>query len=100
MKKYGGTNNITIFNWSVQARIFLYVSILPILSIARLILFALVIEKLDLSIAFAIRYGASIAIIAIVSFFIFSEPFTWLKMGYIVCILVGLIGLSLSGVKY
>lgn len=100
MKKYGGTNTITIFNWHVQARVALYTSILPLLSIARLVLFALVIEKLDLSIAFAIRYGASIAIIAVISFFVFAEPFTWVKLGYLSLLLIGLIGLSLNGIKY
>jgi multidrug transporter EmrE-like cation transporter len=100
MKKYGGTNTITVFHWHLQARVVLYTTILPLLSLARLILFALVIEKLDLSIAFAIRYGASIAIIAVISFFAFAEPFTWVKLGYLALLLVGLVGLSLNGIKY
>ncbi len=100
MKRFGTNETIFVLRFEVQSKVLLYGFLLPLLSLMRLVLFAMVVEKLDLSIAYAIRYGASIALVALVGFFAFSEAFSWIKLGALALTVIGLIGLSLSGVKY
>lgn len=100
MKRFGGNETIFVLRFEVQSKVLLYGFLLPLLSLMRLVLFAMVVEKLDLSIAYAVRYGASIALVALVGFFAFSEAFSWIKLGALALTVIGLIGLSLSGVKY
>ncbi len=48
--------------------------------------------------AYAVWTGGSIAAVALVGVFLFNEPATLLRMGSIMLILIGMIGLRLSGV--
>lgn len=80
-----------------------YGAILPLLSLGRLVLFAQVIRAgsgVDLSVAYSIRYGLSIALVAVAGVLLFKEEITIFKTICIIMVVLGLIGLNLQGTKF
>ncbi len=59
----------------------------------------LALKKIDVSTAYAIWSGAGTAIITVIGIAYFREPATILKLLSIVLIILGVVGLNLSGVK-
>ncbi|MDE0202205.1 MAG: multidrug efflux SMR transporter [Rhodospirillaceae bacterium] len=59
-------------------------------------LLAIVLKKLDLGLTYAIWSGIGTATIALIGFIWFKEPMGPLKVGSIVLIIVGVVGLNLS----
>jgi multidrug transporter EmrE-like cation transporter len=79
-----------------------YGAILPTLSLGRLILFSQVIRAgsgVDLSVAYSIRYGLSIALVAVAGVLLFKEEITVFKIVCILMVVFGLIGLNFQGSK-
>lgn len=54
------------------------------------------VKKLELSIAYAIWSGVGTLLIALIGLFWFKEPLTILKIGSMVLVIAGVIGLNLS----
>lgn len=61
--------------------------------------FIYALKTMDLSLTYAIWAGLGLALIAAISILYFKEPVTVPKMVFVGLILIGVIGLSLSGVK-
>jgi len=61
--------------------------------------FIYALKTIDLSITYAIWAGVGLALIAAIGVLYFKEPVTVPKMVFVGLILIGVIGLSLSGVK-
>ena len=61
--------------------------------------FIYALKTIDLSITYAIWAGLGLALIAAIGVLYFKEPMTVPRMIFIGLILIGVIGLSLSGVK-
>ena len=61
--------------------------------------FIYALKTIDLSITYAIWAGLGLALIAAIGVLYFKEPMTVPRMLFIGLILIGVIGLSLSGVK-
>ena len=59
-------------------------------------LLAIVLKKLDLGLTYAIWSGIGTATIVLIGFIWFKEPMGTLKVGSIVLIIVGVVGLNLS----
>ena len=59
-------------------------------------LLAIVLKKLDLGLTYAIWSGIGTATIALIGFIWFKEPMGPLKVGSIMLIIVGVVGLNLS----
>lgn len=59
--------------------------------------FIYALKTLDLSISYAIWAGVGLALIAAIGILYFKEPVTVPKIVFMVLILIGVIGLSLSG---
>lgn len=57
----------------------------------------LVLKKLDISVAYAVWSGLGTALIATLGIFLFQEPTTALKVVSILLIILGVVGLNLSG---
>jgi small multidrug resistance pump len=57
-------------------------------------------RRIDLSIAYAVWAGLGTALIAVIGMVYFREPLTLLKFGSLLLIILGVIGLHLSGVKH
>ena len=60
--------------------------------------FIYALKTIDLSITYAIWAGIGLALIAAIGILYFKEPVTVWKMVFIGLILIGVVGLSLSGV--
>jgi len=60
-------------------------------------LLALVLKRLDLGIAYAVWAGVGTAITAVIGVALFGEAMTALKIGCILLIIGGVVGLNLSG---
>jgi small multidrug resistance pump len=58
--------------------------------------FTFALKKLDLSLSYAIWAGAGTALIAAIGVIWFKEPLTALKVGSIVIIVIGIVGLNMS----
>jgi small multidrug resistance pump len=56
-------------------------------------------RRLDISMAYAIWAGLGTALIAVIGMAFFREPLTLLKLGSLLLIILGVVGLHLSGVK-
>ena len=56
-------------------------------------------KTIDLSIGYAIWAGLGLALVTTIGIIYFKEPATIQKMAFIVLILIGVIGLSLSAVR-
>jgi small multidrug resistance pump len=61
--------------------------------------FIYALKTIDLSVTYAIWAGLGLALIAAIGILYFKEPVTVPRMVFIGLILVGVIGLSLSGVR-
>ena len=61
--------------------------------------FIYALKTIDLSITYAIWAGLGLALIAAIGILYFKEPVTVPKMVFVGLILIGVIGLSLSGVR-
>jgi len=61
--------------------------------------FIYALKTIDLSITYAIWAGLGLALIAAIGVLYFKEPMTVQRMVFMGLILIGVIGLSLSGVK-
>jgi len=61
--------------------------------------FIYALKTIDLSITYAIWAGVGLALIAAIGVLYFKEPVTVPKMVFVGLILIGVIGLSLHGVK-
>jgi small multidrug resistance pump len=57
-------------------------------------------KKIDVSSAYAIWSGAGTALITVIGIAYFREPATIIKLVSIVLIIIGVVGLNLSGVKH
>lgn len=60
-------------------------------------LLALVLKRIDLGIAYAVWAGVGTAITALIGIALFGEGMTLVKLGFIGLIVVGVVGLNLSG---
>ena len=60
------------------------------------VLFALALKKLDLGLSYAIWAGIGTAVIAMIGYIWFKEPMGPLRIGSIVLIIIGVVGLNLS----
>jgi small multidrug resistance pump len=63
---------------------------------ASLVALIFVLKKMPVSVAYAIWAGLGTALIAVIGMFWFKEPFTIIKLGSILLIVIGIIGLELS----
>jgi small multidrug resistance pump len=54
-------------------------------------------KKIDMSMAYAVWAGVGTALITLVGIFFFKEPATMLKLASIALIIIGVVGLHLSG---
>jgi small multidrug resistance pump len=59
-------------------------------------LFSVVVKTIDLSVAYGIWSGMGTLLVFIVGIFIFGENLSWLKVGSIILIILGVIGLKWS----
>jgi len=67
-----------------------------ILSLAA---FTYALKKIDMSMAYAVWAGVGTVLITLVGIFFFKEPATMLKLASIILIIIGVVGLHLSGSK-
>jgi len=56
-------------------------------------------KKIDISIAYAVWSGIGTAVVAVIGFTYFKESMTMLKIASICLIIIGVVGLNLSGAK-
>lgn len=56
----------------------------------------IVLKYIDLSVAYAIWCGVGIALVACIGFFYFKEPLTAQRIGSLLLIIIGVVGLQLS----
>lgn len=68
--------------------------------LASTIVLAVVVKTIDISIAYAVWAGLGIVLITIIGVFTFNEPLTWLRVTCIGLIIVGVVGLNLSGTAH
>jgi small multidrug resistance pump len=73
--------------------------IFPMLAcyIGSLLLFSLVLKKIEIGIAYALWAGIGTALIAVVGIIFFKEVLNVQKMVFIIFILVGVVGLNMIG---
>lgn len=71
-----------------------------ILYILSLIMLSLALKKIEVGIAYAIWSGFGIALIAAIGIVFFKESLTLSKIIFLSFIIIGVLGLNLSGVKY
>jgi small multidrug resistance pump len=64
---------------------------------ASLVMLTLALKKWDVSVAYAIWSGLGTALIVVVGVFWFGEALTWMRAVSILLILIGVVGLNLSG---
>lgn len=70
-----------------------------ILYLVSLGLLGLSLNKIDVSIAYAIWSGLGTALIVLIGVFFAGEAMTWSKLFFIALIVVGAIGLNLTGAE-
>lgn len=63
-------------------------------------LLSIVVKSIDLSVAYAVWAGLGIVLITFVGVAAFNEPLTWLRLSCIALIIVGVVGLNLSGTPH
>ncbi len=61
---------------------------------------SIALKKIDISVAYAIWSAAGIVILTIIGVFIFNENINTLKVVSIALIVIGVVGLNLSGVSH
>lgn len=59
--------------------------------------FSVALKKIDISVAYVVWSGLGTALIVSIGALLFKEPFTAMKLFYIALIMVGVIGLNMSG---
>jgi small multidrug resistance pump len=64
--------------------------------IASMAALTMALKRIDMSVAYAIWAGVGVSLITIVGLFIFKEELSLLKLGSILLIVVGVVGLHLS----
>lgn len=62
-----------------------------------LTMLTLALRRIDVSVAYAIWSGLGTALIAVIGIAVFREPLTAMKIGSIVMIILGVVGLNLAG---
>lgn len=67
---------------------------------ASFAILAMALKRIDVSVAYSIWAGVGTALIAIIGVLYFKEPFSLLKGVSIVLIIVGVIGLNMSGTNH
>jgi small multidrug resistance pump len=65
--------------------------------IPSFLMLSLALRKIDVGIAYAIWSGVGTATIAIIGILFFQEPLNWVKVVSLGLIILGVIGLNLSG---
>ena len=73
-----------------------FTALLFVLYGASFVLFALALKKLDLGLSYAIWAGIGTAVIAVIGYIWFKEPMGPLRIGSILLIIIGVVGLNLS----
>lgn len=68
--------------------------------LVSLTLLTLALKRIDVSVAYAIWSGLGTATIAVIGFAFFREPVTAMKVGSILLIILGVVGLNLSGAAH
>jgi quaternary ammonium compound-resistance protein SugE len=58
----------------------------------------LAVKEIPAATAYAVWTGGSVAAVTVVGFYLFGEPATLLRIGSILLILIGMVGLRLDGV--
>lgn len=66
---------------------------------ASFFVLALALKKVDVSVAYAVWAGMGTALIAVIGIYFFHEPLSLIKVISIVLIIIGVVGLNLSGIK-
>lgn len=66
---------------------------------ASFFVLALALKKVDVSVAYAVWAGMGTALIAVIGIYFFQEPLSLIKVISIVLIIIGVVGLNLSGIK-
>ena len=64
---------------------------------ASFVLLTLALKQIQVTVAYAVWSGIGTILIAIIGVFLFKETMTPVKVGFIVLIVFGVIGLNLSG---
>ncbi len=70
---------------------------LGVFYLLSLTLLTLALKRIDVSVAYAIWSGLGTAVISVIGIAIFREPVTAMKIGSLVLIVLGVVGLNLSG---
>ncbi len=71
--------------------------LLVVFYMASLSLLTLALRKIDIGVAYAIWSGVGTALISVIGIMLFREPVTALKLISIGLIIIGVIGLNISG---
>ncbi|OIQ00302.1 MAG: hypothetical protein AUK35_04065 [Zetaproteobacteria bacterium CG2_30_46_52] len=66
---------------------------------ASIVALTFALKKFEVSVAYSIWAGVGTALIAVAGIIYFKEPATMMKVGSITLIIVGVVGLHLSGAK-
>lgn len=61
---------------------------------------AFAVKHIDVSVAYAVWAGLGIVLITAIGVIGFNEPLTWLRVACIALIIVGVVGLNLSGTPH
>lgn len=64
------------------------------------VVLAVAVKHIDISVAYAVWAGLGIVLITIIGMYSFNEPMTWLRVSCIGLIIVGVVGLNLSGTAH
>lgn len=64
-----------------------------------MVLFAMCLKSMDMTIANTTWAGLSILLVAIVGYFHFDEKYTLVQYAFISLVLVGLVGLNMTGIS-
>jgi small multidrug resistance pump len=62
-------------------------------------LMTIAVKRIDMSISYAIWSGVGMALIALIGYAVFREPLTPLKIGSMVLIVIGVIGLNIETLR-
>src|SRR5215218_3974013 len=73
------------------------IALVVVTYLASFALLAIVLRQIDVSVAYAIWAGAGTALIALVGIAAMGEPATVAKLGSIALIIIGVVGLNLTG---
>ena len=74
----------------------IFAALIFILYAVSFVMLALALKKIDLGLSYAIWAGIGTAAIALIGFIWFKEPMGPMKIGSIVLIIIGVVGLNLS----